>query len=136
MIHLHTEVKIKGEWIHHSEANIKRGFKLYGKMANVRNYDEVTPISLPKGLPEDVTFLTRLHSENMGPDGHSHSWLNAHEIVELHEWANSNSGIDRFFMYENFPRFIGLSFDEFAECPEDWEGLGVEDVRYVFFFDN
>lgn len=146
-IHLHSEVKRNGKWRHHSEAKIERNYALFAKMANVRNWaganPQIVPISQPKGLPEDVTELTKLHSEKCGIDGHSHSWLNAREISELHKWLRDESipkewfGEDAWrFECDNFPYFMGNHLNGFIDYPEDWEGYGVEDVRYVFFFDN
>ena len=144
-IHFHSEVKRKGVWQHHSEAKIERNYALFAKMANVRNGTKtpITPISKPRGLPEDATELTRLHSEKYGVDGHSHSWLNAKEISELHKWIRDENnpkewfGEDSWrFEHENLPYFMGNHMSGFTDYPEDWEGYGVEDVRYVFFFDN
>jgi len=146
-IHFHTEVKIKGRWHHHSEGSISRNYVLFTKMAGVRDYwkGEYKPISEPKGLPKDATFLTRLHSERYGSDGHSHSWLNADEIVQLHDFIRGKENPDDFFgdqsarvmwAHHNLPYFMGDHMDGFKKYPEDYKGSGVQDVRYVFFFDN
>lgn len=137
-IHFHSEVKIKGRWIHHSETSVDRNYELFAKMADVRNNGNITPISQPKGLPKDATELTILHSEKYGVDGHSHSWLSADEIVLLHNFIESNSKnyFGEMWAYHNLPYFMGNHFSGFKEYPEDWKGYGVEDVRYVFFFDN
>ena len=47
-------------------------------MADVRNID---PISKPRGIPEDATFLTKFACDDYV---HSHSWLNAEEIFILY----------------------------------------------------
>ena len=145
-IHFHSEVKRKGVWQHHSECNVRRNYALFAKMANVRNWEGsgIVPISKPKGLPEDVTELTKLHVERYGEDGHSHSWLGGDEIAELHEFIESKKNPSTWFgedghwrfTHENLPYFMGNSFDGFLKYPEDWKGTDVEDVRYVFFFDN
>lgn len=137
---LHSEVKINGVWHHHSEKKVKRSYPLFAKMANVRNEYEITPISEPKGIPEDATYLTKHHVNFLGGDGFSHSWLNAAEIMELHKFINDCDNpphwFSKFFEHENMPYFMGNRFDSFLEYPEDWAGHGVEDVRYVFFFDE
>ena len=142
-IHFHTEVKINGKWHHHSQTRISRNYALFVKMAGVRNWNNsgINPISRPKGIPEDATFLTKLDSDKYGIDGHSHSWLGAKEIFELHAWIENlkaSFGIANGynFIRDNFPYFMGNDFDSFTEYPEDWERYGVEDIRYVFFFDN
>ena len=132
-IHLNSEVKIKGTWYHYAEYFVVRNYKLFSKMANVRNYDnEVEPISKPKGMPEDPAFLTKYICDDYGVDGHSHSWLSAEEISELETWYRAE-----------WPGKLGFPWDYvFGNC---WGGFhkypkdrpnGVEDVRFVFWFDN
>ena len=144
-IHFHSEVKRHGVWQHHSEANVRRSYALFAKMADVRNWSKsgIVPISEPKGLPEDATELTKLHSEKYGIDGHSHSWLSANEISELHKFIRDQKnpkewfGEDSWqFEHNNFPYFMGNHMSGFVDYPEDWKDAGIEDVRYVFFFDN
>lgn len=146
-IHFHSEVKRNGKWLHHSEAKVSRNYALFAKMADVRNWPganpPIIPISKPKGLPEDATELTKLHSEKYGVDGHSHSWLCAAEIVELHEFIKSDKNPEGWFgedgwrfEHENMPYFMGNHMDGFLKYPEDWKCYGIEDVRYIFFFDN
>ena len=134
-IHFHSEVKRNGKWQHYSSNSIPRHYALFSKMAGVRNSNNnIVPISKPKGLPNDVTELTKLCSDDLGVDGHSHSWFNADEIVQLHEWCDEQ---DLLYTHKsNFPYLCGSNFDSFKKYPEDWEGLGIEDVRYVFWFDN
>jgi len=133
-IHFHSEVKIKGEWRHYSSNDIKRNYRLFSKMANVRNSDRSEePISRPKGLPKDISDITKLCADQWNSDGHSHSWLSADEITTLYEWMRK---IDLTLPYElNFPYFCGNDFAEFKLYPEDWP-QEIEDVRYVFWFDN
>lgn len=143
-IHFHSEVKINGVWHHHSEHHIKRHYALFAKMANVRNYkNKIKPISNPKGLPTDISFLTKLSSDSLGSDGHSHSWLNSEEISELHKFIvdedNSSMwfGIDGWeFEHSYFPYFLGNHLNSFYDEPKHLRQYGVEDVRYVFWFDN
>lgn len=146
-IHLHSEVKRKGKWLHHSQQKVERNYMLFAKMGEPhRNDFGIIPISAPKGLPHDATELTLLHSEKFGPDGHSHSWLNAKEISELHAFIESPDNPESWFegrcndrlmwSHDNMPYFMGNHLSGFFDYPEDFEGTGIEDVRYVFFFDN
>lgn len=142
-IHFHSEVKIGSVWHHHSQATIERKYALFAKMAGVRNWTDsgIIPICKPKGIPEDATFLTKLDVERYGEDGHNHSWLGANEISELYKWIEnlqSSFGISngRLFRRNNFPYFMGNNFDSFIEYPQDWKEYEVEDIRFVFFFDN
>jgi len=144
-IHLHSEVKRKGVWQHHSEAKIKRNYAFFTKIAGVRNDFEgqIQTISAPRGLPIDATELTLLHSEKYGTAGHSHSWLSANEISMLHKWIRYDDQSKDYFgehpfkwEHDNLPYFMGNLMSGFIDFPEDWETYGIEDVRYVFFFDN
>lgn len=68
-----------------------RNYGLFALLADVRNGkgfagcdtgNRIEPISYPKGLPEDVSFEIHEKSDDYGPDGHSHSYLTAKEILE------------------------------------------------------
>ena len=130
-IHVHTEVKINGVWHHYSIPRVRRNYMLFGKMAGVRNRT-VDPISLPKGLPEDATFLTEFDSNRYGSDGHSHSWLSSEEVNQLSEWWL------RIFtenLSEDFGWFFGNSWAGFIKYREEYRPE-IEDFRFVFWFDN
>jgi len=71
-----------------------RNYNLFGFLANVRNGfgfagvdtgNEIKPISLPKGLPKDVSDYIKKQSDDWGVDGHSHSWLTIEEL-EKADW--------------------------------------------------
>lgn len=139
-IHLHSEVKINGVWHHHSAPDhISRIYELFAKMAGVRSEDACdvgVPISLPKGLPSDVTLITRIDHEREDSIGHSHSWFNIEEICELEEFIESSEWFHELFFHEEFPDFMDMGFPTFKKYPEKWEEYKVEDVRWVFWFDN
>ena len=46
-IHAHFEIKVDGEWLHYSQANINRNYRLFEKMAGVRGENK-NAISLPE----------------------------------------------------------------------------------------
>jgi len=116
-------------------------------MAGVRD-EEVEPISPPKGLPEDVSFMTKLDSDIWGEDGHSHSWLSSDELLELMEWINLSSHIcPECGTYQNVREHLGWEWREFGvwlfgnsignwkEYREDFPKQ-LQDIRLVFWFDN
>lgn len=147
-IHLHTEVKIKGKWHHYAERNVERCYRLFAKMANVRNYEEygITPISDPRGMPEDASETTKFFCEEYGADGHSHSWLDAKEIDELYRFINDDLKLvggrikqSGWWPEENFGYFFGntwAGWNRYQKYQEHLKEMGVEDVRFVFWFDN
>lgn len=59
-------------------ANVRNG---YG-FAGVDTGDAIKPISMPKGLPEDISEQVLLEAKQWGSDGHSHSYLTAKEIAD------------------------------------------------------
>ena len=142
-IHLHTEIKINGEWHHYGHPSVSRNYALFARMANVRNSrngDYITPISEPKGMPDDVALITRLDAEYWKPDGHSYSWLNAREIAELAAWAKSHAesqGYTLEYCWESnqFGYLFGNHWSDYTTYGDDRRDY-IEDIRFVFWFDN
>ena len=142
-IHLHIEFKVNGKWRHYSKPQIERNYSLFSKMANVRSCDdEIVPISNPRGLPVDISFTTKFCATDWGRDGHSHSYLTAQEIVELDKWLKERCLIqgmkknEAIFVFDRkVGFFFGNTFSGFTEHPQERPKC-VEDVRFVFWFDN
>ena len=129
-IHLHQEVKINGKWEHYGIADVGRNYQLFAKMAGVRG-DEA-PIVEPRGYPADVTTVTQFNATDWGRDAHTPSWLGAEEIAELFEWLNEPGEVRP---RERFGWLFGNCWDSFTKYPED-RPTGLEDIRFVFWFDN
>ena len=140
-IHLHIEIKLNGTWHHYAAPDIQRWYKLFEKMAGVRG-ELKDAISPPKGMPEDITEVTRYSNFKLQPYAHSHSWLGLDEIVELEDWLNEQIEITSNYTDLNLEFGIlhtylfGNSFAGFKRYPEDYENSGIQDVRFVFWFDN
>jgi hypothetical protein len=133
-IHIHSEIKVNGVWHHYAQPDVGRNYDLFAKMAGVRNYN-IQPIDQPRGLPEDATFTTKFDFERWGSDVHSASWLNSEEIVELFKWLRE--GDDHHV--GQFGWFFGNHFDDWSKYPTDFQYLkdrGLEDFRFIFWFDN
>ncbi len=131
-LHLHTEVKIDGQWEHYAEGNMDRDYQLFELMAGVRG-DEDMAISPPRGMPEDASKLTRIICDDYGEDGHSHSYLTASEIPRLEEFF-------RKVRDDNFPErqwgyFFCNTWGGFSLHPKGIPHM-IQDVRFVFWFDN
>ena len=131
-IHLHTEIKLNGKWQHMSAPHIRRDYRWFSHMAGVRNNDDITPISEPKGLPSDASEVTKFDADRWDGDGHNHSYLTADEIVEM---ENRIKDMDDHFPERQWGYLFGNSWGGFKEYPEDVPE-GIEDVRFVFWFDN
>jgi len=133
---------IKIDWI------ADRNYTMFACLANVRNYDNVKPISEPKGIPKDVSDEAKEDIEGWGVDGHSHTWLTWKEIKE-YDWYNNK-------YYEH--RVIEFTKDGIKKVKPEWKSMkeaissgwqllfdlmerlakeyGDENVRLVIWFDN
>lgn len=130
---------------------IWRQYGLFGWLADVRNYSHMQPISIPRGIPRDLSPEVKAEVVSWDADGHSHSWLSLKELLavdyEVEVWdrrvtreerpgyfngaALANEGEGK---HETLREFLGTSY--FAVL-EQLKALGqAEDVRIVFWFDN
>jgi hypothetical protein len=66
-----------------------RNYRVFSMLAGVRNGigfasvktgEPITPISKPRGVPEDVSAEVKTEIDEWGCDGHSHSWLTLKEL--------------------------------------------------------
>lgn len=136
--HCHIEVKIDNKWEHYSVPNIQRNYTIFEKMAGVRG-DVANAISPPRGLPKDISLITKIDADNYGVGGHSHSWLSSEEFKELYEYQKylySLMGADWWKIdYETYGYLFSNGFESFkagdAGYPKD-----IQDFRLVFWFDN
>jgi hypothetical protein len=87
-IECHFEIKIEGRWEHYLNPDyIGNSYALFYKMSGdfLRggfDRDSIEPVvCVARGLPGDISGVTRLNSYIYA--GHSHSWLNASETVEV-----------------------------------------------------
>lgn len=130
-IHTHIEVKIGGQWHHANAPCVRRNYDLFSLMAGVRSdADSPKPIAAPRGMPEDVSLITRISFNEHG--GHTSSWLSGNElenVVKWHEWTEGRDSSDVRLQQWGFLFEGGFTAAEHSH-------LGVEDVRCVFWFDN
>lgn len=145
-IHAYGEVKIKGKWIGLGQVGIKRDYRLFTRMANVRNYydEEITPIAEPRGFPpERVSDLVLLEWELWEADGHSISYLTHREVGELEKWCEeakvggTKLGATTHY-WSPMGWLFGNNWGDYFEYPEEDSLVpkGFEDARLIFWFDN
>ena len=63
-----------------------RQYGMFGWLAGVRNYSGVEPISLPRGVPDDVGQLEgwpRIEDEGLYLGDHSYSWFSVEELLAV-----------------------------------------------------
>lgn len=129
-IHAHVEIKVKGKWLHYSVPSIRRNYDLFAYMANVRNNEDnpIMPLCIPRGLPDDISDITKHSAEDWGEDGHDHSWLSSEEMDVVENWM-----MDKGYLKIWEPVFGYLEGNGFLYKDEwpDW----IEDARLVFWFD-
>lgn len=139
-IHLHQEIKIDGKWEHYRACDVPRYYRLFYKMAGVRGMsrdgEPVKPISSPRGVPDDVSVVTKVSLDRWKDDGHSHSWLNAAEIAELEDWLREQMVGDAWKLERTYWGYLfGNSWGGFWKDRLDYPEC-IEDIRFVFWFDN
>lgn len=69
------------EMLHVESLYSGRNYELFGILAGVRDLSN-DAIDDPRGLPEDVSSVTKKASDRWDGDGHSHSWLTLRELKE------------------------------------------------------
>ena len=69
------------EMLHVESLYSGRNYELFGILAGVRDPNN-DAIDDPRGLPEDVSSVTKKASDRWDGDGHSHSWLTLRELKE------------------------------------------------------
>jgi len=111
------------------EIQYDRSYRFYAVLAGVRNGTVLQPISKPKGLPHDVSRGAKYESEQMGRDGHSHSYLNAQELRD-YDWTRP---IGDQPIIEQIPVVHRALLLLVRYCAKHY---GEENVRIVFWFDN
>lgn len=141
-IHMHTEIKVDGKWEHYGAPKVDRCYALFALIADVRNSDgKIKPISKPKGLPADANWLTRKSSDEFGVDGHSHSYLTSAEIARLEDaWNKLNTGETKWRERCDLEHHLigyceGHTWSSWFKYKSEMPAW-IEDVRWVFWFDN
>ena len=147
-IHIHIEIRYKGTWEHYSVVKGIRWYDLFGAMAGVRG--DGPPIVEPKGVPEDMSVVTRLDWERWVEDAHSASWYNEEELDLIQDWLdkqkkNADDNKEQYPMFRfdlecgvlNWTHLFGNSLTAFKHYHDTkYVPDGVDAVRMVFWFDD
>lgn len=150
-IHAHIEIFVNDEWLYYTPVNISRNYEVFAKMVGVRNYENVEPISKPRGLPRDISVMTHLHHNSLNVDVHSESYLTYDEIVQLIDWMKETQKMTTVFddgSRISYPEkwewsffgerngfLFGNTIYNWKKHPEDYPDF-IKDIRLVFWFDD
>ncbi len=134
-VHATFEVKVDNKWEHYSIPHFSRNYQLFEKMAGVRG-DVANAISPPKGLPEDISIVTKIDANYWNGNAHTHSWLSSTEFKELYNYHKSIENSDWWKIdYETYGYLFGNGFECFSDIDEHYP-KEIQDFRLVFWFDN
>lgn len=137
-VHIHSEVKIKGEWHHYQEIRGLQNYESFEKMAGVRG-DVKEAIITPRGLPENLTLMTLLNYQYDQIDSFAPSWFGLEEIKQFADWYRKKFAGAQ-FPYSDFESgflqghyLFGNGYNDFKKYPKDYPHW-LEDVRLIFWF--
>lgn len=74
--------------------DIDRNYDLFAVLAGVRSRLAIAPVSLPRGLPMDVSPETYAEANSWFRDGHSWSWLLVSELLQF-DWNQDVVSVNR-----------------------------------------
>lgn len=136
-IHLHQEIKIDEEWHHYGQPSIERHYSLFALMAGVR-LDNPKPVIEPKHiLPPDISIPTRVHLSMYEGDGHTYSWFSSDEIERFQAAYEKTILMDYHLKTDFYGTFGYLYSNGWKVYPSSRAAeLGVQDSRWIFWFDN
>lgn len=97
-----------------------RYYNLFAALAGVRGAGPD-----PRGVPDDISSLTRMEIDYWGSDGHSHSWGLLEEVLPLFMAYIVPAQIISDERLLTAKRLFGLD-----ACDE------IEDYRLIYWFDN
>jgi hypothetical protein len=138
-----------GNWYAVNKIDFNRNYILFGIMAGVRCTELLH--QKPKGLPEDVSKVTKFYSDDFGKYAHTRSWLTIKEM-HYHILDAFINSYDEVRHYSNakytYPDLIS-SMDDFTQAlfpyyfEDDLERvwkclhpLELNKTRIVFWFDS
>lgn len=109
-------------------------YTVFSALANVRTYHEPCDVREPRGIPDDLARATLDELEYWESDGHSHSWYTLAELLELDMSATKCADPDDESETSVLPDPVG--FWERILPAMLSQGVGPDDVRWIFWFDN
>ena len=132
-IHMHIEVKSGDTWYHYAAPSMFRDRAFFDLVGGI--YNEEAAIVPPRGLPEDLSFVTKhdWNQDRMGYRLHHAGWLKAEELRMLQQ------KLDEKFLDSK----KAMKYDLESELLHTYingnalaSHQGWDDLRLIFWFDN
>jgi len=135
-IHMHTEIKVNGKWLHFSQPRLERDYEMFGWLAGVRR-DGTCLFGEPKGVPDDASDTTALCFREDGErcGAHTPSWIGAEEIERFYAKRKERDPKDFSWEHEQMGYLFGNGWDWWRREPTSYPKC-IQDIRWVFWFDN
>lgn len=131
-IHIHIELEINNKWEHYSCPNIKRDYDLFRLMGNTqRGNEDIKPIIEARGLPENLSVITKIDYYNMRCDAHHISWFGIKEIEKIFEYLEKEN--EKY--WETWGYLFRNDYRDFKRYSESYP-KEIQDMRFVFWYDN
>jgi len=107
-----------------------RNYSRFAFLAGVRNYSSARPISVPRGIPANISPEVKRIFLQWGDDAHSASWLLLSELLEF-DYGQTFEDLRDGGQKKTYREFLGCGFFQ------DLETLRLRGAeRIVFWFDN
>jgi hypothetical protein len=136
---LHIEVKINGNWEHYTYPDVQQHPLLLDVLGRESPQARTAPIEfIHKGLPANITRLTRFNHEKQHKDAFGESWLDSRSIALIEQRfaeidpAGSSMRPLESSVYRAW--LFGNTFGYVARFGGDEIAPGLEDVRFVYWF--
>jgi hypothetical protein len=128
-IYCHAEIRIDGIWHHYNTLDIGRDDNLFSCLAGLGSVDTGISAKFPvRGLPKDVSPVTRLEAQDFGDYGHTHSWIGLEEI-----WRVLDDFPDILCRAQRVKANLLFGFS-YSACSNNFPDE-LQDVRWVFWFE-
>lgn len=149
-IHIYAEKKGDDGKYHNLPGDLEfnANYGVFGFLAGVRNYSAVTPISEPRGIPDDASETVKEEFIDWEGDAHSESWLAVSELTEfdygqlmedrrvmkqigINTWSGQETCEPGHGFMMTYRDFLGLEFFKLLAALQAYDA-----DRIVFWFDS
>ena len=105
------------------------------ELAEERGWENVSKLQA-KGLPRDMSSLTKMCINNMHGDDHTHSFLSMQKFIDIFKEFDEQA-------YKDFEGYVKIFNKKIPDVKVLFDGIikwyddfDIDDYRIVFYFDN